>query len=58
MNHETQAPRLTPRADLATAESEPRICIARPGRVVPLAFLTVAAALAALRDMEIRDVRR
>lgn len=51
-------PRLTRRADLATAEGEPRICIAWPGRAAPVAFPTVTAALAALRDMEARDAAR
>jgi hypothetical protein len=58
MKTETPAPRLTLRADLATAEGEPRICIAWPGRTVPVAFATVAAALAALRNMEGRDAGR
>lgn len=55
---EPKAPRLTLRADLATAEGEPRICIAWPGRAAPMAFPSVTAALAALRDMEARDAGR
>lgn len=58
MKPEIQAPRLTLRPDLATAEGEPRICIVWPGRAVPLAFPTMAAALAMLRDMESRDAGR
>ena len=53
-----KAPRLTLRADLVTAEGEPRICIAWPGRAAPVAFPTVTAALTALRDMEARDAGR
>ncbi|WP_281244666.1 hypothetical protein [Falsiroseomonas stagni] len=34
------------------ADGEPRACIAIPGRRVPLAYPNLAAALAALRDME------
>jgi hypothetical protein len=50
----TPTPRLTLRPDLATADGEPRACLALPGRPLPLAFPTLAAALAALRDMEAR----
>lgn len=58
MTQDSNTPRLTLRADLATDEGEPRICIAWPGRAVPVVFPTVAAALAALRDMEARDAGR
>ncbi len=51
-------PRLTLRPDLATAEGEPRICITWPGSAAPVAFSTITAALAALRDMEERHGRR
>lgn len=47
-------PRLTLRPDLATPDGEPRVCLALPGRPLPLAFPNLAAALAALRDMEAR----
>lgn len=58
MTLESKVPRLTLRPDIPTAEGEPRICIVWPGRAAPLAFPNVAAALAALRDMEGRDGRR
>lgn len=58
MHPETKAPCLTLRADLATAEGEPRICITWPGRAAPVAFPTMTAALAALRDMEGCDAGR
>lgn len=45
-------PRLTLRPDLATPDGEPRPCITIPGRPLPLAFPNMAAALAALREME------
>lgn len=45
-------PRLTLRPDLRDAEGEPRICIMLAGRALPRAFRSVAAALAALREME------
>ncbi|SFK99452.1 hypothetical protein SAMN02745775_113127 [Falsiroseomonas stagni DSM 19981] len=44
--------RLLLRADMLDADGEPRACIAIPGRRVPLAYPNLAAALAALRDME------
>lgn len=50
----TPTPRLTLRPDLATPDGEPRACLALPGRPLPLAFPNLAAALAALRDMEAR----
>ena len=48
----TIGPRVVLRDDLRDAEGVPRACIAIPGRRVPLAFPNIAAALAALRDME------
>lgn len=44
--------RIVLRDDLRDAEGSPRACIAIPGRRLPLAFPTFAAALAALRAME------
>jgi hypothetical protein len=44
--------RLLLRSDIRDADGEPRACIAIPGRRLPLAFPSVAAALAALRQME------
>lgn len=46
------APRVTLRDDLRNADGEPRPCITWPGRTLPVAFPTLAAALAAIRDME------
>jgi hypothetical protein len=51
-------PSPTLRIDLATAEVQPRVCIACPGRTVSLAFPNPAAALAALHEMESCDVGR
>jgi hypothetical protein len=44
--------RLLLRDDLRDAEGNPRACIALPGQRHPLAFPTLAAAVAALRAME------
>lgn len=48
----TAYPRVTLRDDLRNADGEPRPCITWPGRTLPVAFPTLAAALAAIRDME------
>jgi hypothetical protein len=52
------APRLTLRDDLRDASGEPRPCLTWPGRMLPLAFPTIGAALAALREMEAANVGR
>lgn len=44
--------RLILRDDLRDAEGQPRACLAIPGRRLPLAFPSIAAALAALAHME------
>ncbi len=49
---DTTAARVILRDDLRDAEGEPRACIAIPGRKLPVAFPSLADALAALRDME------
>ena len=49
--------RLLLRADMLDAEGEPRACISIPGQRVPLAYPTIAAALAALRVMEAANGR-
>lgn len=48
----TAAPRLTLRDDIRDAEGQPRPCLSWPGRMPPMAFPSISAALAALRDME------
>jgi hypothetical protein len=56
---ETRAPhihkpaaKLVLRDDLPDADGQPRACLALPGRRVPIAFESLGAALAALREME------
>jgi hypothetical protein len=44
--------RLVLRDDLRDADGAPRACIVIPGRRAPLAFPTIAEALAALQRME------
>lgn len=51
-------PRLLLRDDLRNAAGEPRACIAIPGQNAPLAFPTLAAALAALAHMEVAHAGR
>jgi hypothetical protein len=46
------SPRLVLLADCPTADGEPRAGIVIPGRPLPIAFATMAAAVAALRQME------
>jgi hypothetical protein len=48
----TIGPRLILGDDLRDAEGTPRACIAIPGRRMPLAFMNIAAALAAPRFVE------
>lgn len=45
-------PRIMLRDDLRNADGEPRPCITWPGRKTPIAFPSISAALAALREME------
>jgi hypothetical protein len=40
------------RDDLRDADGQPRPCLTWPGCAVPVAFPSITAALAALRDME------
>lgn len=46
------AAKLVLRDDLRDADGQPRACIALPGRRLPIAFPSLGAALAALREME------
>ena len=46
------AAKLVLRDDLRDAEGQPRACLALPSRRVPIAFASLGAALAALREME------
>lgn len=48
--HPMPAPRITLRDDLRDSEGEPRPCVTWPGRTLPVAFPTLSAALAAIRD--------
>ncbi|MFN7306214.1 MAG: hypothetical protein ACK5TQ_06495 [Acetobacteraceae bacterium] len=46
------AAKLVLRDDLRDADGQPRACLALPGRRLPIAFASLGAALAALREME------
>jgi hypothetical protein len=46
------AAKLVLRDDLRDADGQPRACIAIPGKRLPVAFASLGAALAALREME------
>lgn len=48
----TPAAKLVLRDDLRDADGQPRACLALPGRRLPIAFASLGAALAALREME------